>query len=196
MPWMKKILKDRIKLLAAVVEESLGQAAHMLSSSGWCLLEQGFYYFLSGSGMNLKWGTTTAGNGASSGREGLTQSYQQNQGCIGWNPLCWPWQWHRPFQRTHPQWSCKEREGMALPGAEISQLARQCCTVGALFPHAQWGQWPWPVMVTGSGAAHGPPDMSVLTWLGQGRKSQQAGAEHRLTSAQEWDCKYIISKEK
>lgn len=34
MPQMKKILKDRIKPFAVVVEESLEQAEHMLSSSG------------------------------------------------------------------------------------------------------------------------------------------------------------------
>lgn len=51
MPWMKKILKDRIKPFAIVVQESLEQAAHVLSGSGFYFF---FYYFFSGTRIDLK----------------------------------------------------------------------------------------------------------------------------------------------
>lgn len=80
-----------------------------------------------------------------------------------------------PSGEQHPQWSYKEREGMALPGAEISQVPVSVALLGfcSLIPSEDSGAW--PVMVTGSGAAHGPADMSVVRQLGQGRKSQQVG---------------------
>lgn len=53
-PWMKKILKDRINPFAVVVEESLEEAAHMLSSSACCLPEQGSYHSSSGTSKDLK----------------------------------------------------------------------------------------------------------------------------------------------
>lgn len=60
-PWMKKVLKDRIKPFAVVVEESLKQVAHMLFSSAWCLPEKGFYHSVFGTSIDLKWATTTVG---------------------------------------------------------------------------------------------------------------------------------------
>lgn len=60
--WMKKILKDRIKPFAVVVEESLEQAAHMLSKL--CLMpaRARFYHSFSGTSTDLKWATITVGN--------------------------------------------------------------------------------------------------------------------------------------
>lgn len=58
----EKILKDRIKPFALVVEESLEQTAHMLSSSAWCLPEQDFYHSFSGTSTDLKWATITVGS--------------------------------------------------------------------------------------------------------------------------------------
>lgn len=146
---MKKILKDRVKPFAVVVEESLKQAAHMLSSPAWCLPEKGFYHSVFGTSINLKWATTTVGK---------------------WCPFWLGRVWRAPAaeSRVHllkaseidsdtglskaSQQSCREREDMALPRSRElgvrAQPAGQRCTDSAvpLCPARRAGhgqRWWW-----------------------------------------------------
>lgn len=171
MPWMKKILKDRIEPFAVAVEESLEQAAHTLSSSGWCLPEQGFYYFFSGTRTDLKWATTTVSNWCQFWQGGI-QSSNRIRGALT-ETLFADTDSNTGLSRgQHPQWSCREREGMALPGAEISQLAGQCCTVGFLFPCAQWGHW---------GMASNGDRLKCSPWTTRYVCMEMAGARKEVT---------------
>lgn len=182
MPWRKKILKDRMKPFAIAVEECLEQAAHKLSSSGWCLLEQGF----AGTRMDVKWVTTTAGDWCQfwqAGR-GMHRVLRAESGVHWLKPSLLTLTATQTLleDSTHSGPARKEKEWHCLE--QRSQLARQGCTAGALFLCAQRGQWHMASNGDRLSAAHGPPDMSVLRWLGQGRKSQQLGgwAEAQLSS--------------
>lgn len=192
MPWMKKILEDRIKPFAIVVEESLEQAAHVLSSSGFYFF---FYYFFSGTRMDLKWVTTTVGSWCQFWQGGMHRVLTAESGV----------HWLKPSLLTlivtqtlleSSIHSGPTREGMALPGAEISQVPVSVALLGfcSLIPSEDSGAW--PVMVTGSGAAHGPADMSVVRQVGQGRKSQQVGGWAQAHLLRSETSKYLLSKEK
>lgn len=154
----------------------------MLSSSVWCLSEQGFYYFFSGTRMDLKWVTTTVGSWCQFWQGGM----HRIRGALVETLFADTDSDTDPSGGQNPPWSCKEREGMALPGAELSQLALlHCwgsvpsCPVRTVVHGQQW----WQAEVQPMG------HRVCLYWdtLGKEGSHTRYGAEHRLTSAQEWD---------